>query len=90
MLKEATEFVKAVLEFFRSLKVVFTVFLCSAIWLLPPARNLLPVPKPYIDGVNFAASIALLLSFTYLMASAAGDSGNGGTPKRASCAKRSR
>ena len=69
MLKEASEIVKALLEFFRSVKVVFTVFLCSAIWLLPPVRKLLPVPKPFIDNANFIAIIALLLSGVYLMVS---------------------
>jgi hypothetical protein len=61
MLKETAEIVKVVLEFFRSLKLVFTVFLFSAIWLLPPVRNLLPVSKAYTDNANFIAGVVLLL-----------------------------
>src|SRR5258708_8666169 len=69
MLKEAAEIVSVVLEFFRSLKLVFTIFLCSAIWLLPPVRNLFPVSKAFTDNANFIASVILLLSGTYLMVS---------------------
>jgi hypothetical protein len=69
MLKEAAEIVRVVLEFFRSLKLVFTIFLCSAIWLLPPVRNLFPVSKAFTDNANFIASIILLLSGAYLMVS---------------------
>ncbi len=69
MLKEAAEIVRAALEFFRSLKVVFTIFLGSAIWLLPPVRALLPIPKNFADNTNFIASIALLLSGAYLVVS---------------------
>jgi|ERR1035441_1194616 hypothetical protein len=67
MLKEATEIVKAALEFFRSLKVVFTIFLCSALLLLPPSRNLFPIPKTFTDNVDLVASVALLLSGVYLV-----------------------
>lgn len=70
MLKDVVEILKTLLEFLRSLKVVFTVFLSSALWLLPPIRNLFPVPKALVDNVNVAASIGLLLSFAYLLASA--------------------
>lgn len=67
MLKDAAEIVKAFLEFFRSLKVVFTVFLCSAIWQFPLVRNLVPVPKASADYANLAARIALLVSSVYLL-----------------------
>jgi hypothetical protein len=69
MLKEVVEIVKALLEFFRSLKVVLTIFICSVVWLSPHVRNLLPVPKPYTENANFVASIALLLSGVYLVVS---------------------
>jgi hypothetical protein len=69
MLKEAGEIVKVALEFLRSLTLVVTIFLCSAIWLLPPVRKLFPVSKTFTDDANFIASIMLLLSGAYLMVS---------------------
>jgi hypothetical protein len=70
MLREATEIVRAVLEFLRDLKVVCAIFLGSLIWLLPPVRNLLLVPKAFAESANFAVSIVLVLTFAYLLVSA--------------------
>jgi hypothetical protein len=62
MVKEAAEIVGAILDFFRSPRIVATVFLCSGMWLVPPIRRMLPVQGDIANVVNLVVSVCFTLS----------------------------
>lgn len=67
MVKNAAEIVKAILDFFRSPRIVATVFLCSGMWLVPQIRRLLPVQGDVVNVANLVASVCFTLSATALI-----------------------
>ena len=62
MVKDAAEITKAILDFFRSPRIVATIFLCSGMWLVPPIRRMLPVQGDTGNVVNLVVSVCFTLS----------------------------
>lgn len=62
MVKDTAEIVKAILDFFRSPRIVATVFLCSGMWLVPQIRSFLPVKGDVANVADLVASAAFTLS----------------------------
>lgn len=57
MVKEAGETLKAVVDFFSKPKLVASVFLASAAWMIPTVRQFLPVHGTAAERAALVASI---------------------------------